>query len=119
MESIPYWDFLGRGDMMKYYPPKQAQEDAKKALRWKQQYSNEVKAMTPVGWARARQLARGDGLSLDVVKRMAAFGYRHQKNKAINLKYRGKPWKDNGYVAWLGWGGDSGIKWAKNIVKQL
>lgn len=103
---------------MKYYPPKQAQENAKKVLRWKQMFPNEVQAMTPVGWARARQLARGDGLSLDIVKRIAAFA-RHEKNKSINPKYRGKPWKDNGYVAWLGWGGDSGINWAQNIVHQL
>lgn len=104
---------------MYYFAPKQAQENAKKVIRWKEQYPNEVKAMTRTGWVRARQLANGDPLSLDIVKRMAAFGYRHAKNKSINPKYRGKPWKDNGYVAWLGWGGDSGIGWAQRIVMGL
>lgn len=103
---------------MKYYPPKQAQENAKKVLRWKQMYPNEVKAMTSIGWARARQLARGDGLSLDIVKRIAQFA-RHEKNKTIAPQFKGKPWKDNGYVAWLGWGGDSGIRWAQSIVSKL
>ena len=103
---------------MNYIPPKQAQENARKVLRWKQMYPNEVKAMTRVGWARAHQLAKGVPLSLDIVKRMAQFA-RHEKNKTINPQYRSRPWRDNGYVAWLGWGGDSGINWAKSIVRKL
>lgn len=97
--------------------PKKAQENAAKVLKWKQMYPNEVKAMTPVGWARARQLANNMPLSLNTVKRMAAF-VRHKKNSKINSKYKNTPWRDNGYVAWLGWGGDEGINWAIRKVKK-
>jgi hypothetical protein len=91
--------------------PKGAQRAAIKALEWKKRHPDEVKAMTPVGWARARQLSRGDCLSDRTIQRMANFN-RHRKNKTINPKYKDKPWKDRGYVAWLGWGGDPGVDWA-------
>lgn len=101
-----------------YKPPKGAQEAAKKAIRWKEEHGDEVKAMTQVGWVRARQLANGDNLSYKTVRRMAAFN-RHKSNSKINPEFEGKPWKDNGYVAWLGWGGDTGINWAMNIVDRV
>lgn len=97
-------------------PPKTAQENARKALRWKKQ--GKTTAMTPVGWTRARQLARGDNLSMNTIKRMAAF-VRHKSNSKINPKFRYTPWKDRGYVAWLGWGGDVGINWAIRITKKI
>lgn len=99
----------------KYMPPKAAQKAGEKVLKWKKE--GKTKAMTPVGWARARQLARGDAVSWDVVKRMANFN-RHRKNAEINPKFKGKPWKDRGYVAWEGWGGDSGVDWARDLVKE-
>lgn len=70
--------------------------------------------MTRVGWTRATQLANGEEISIDIVKRMAAFN-RHKKNSKISSKYKDTPWKDNGHVAWLGWGGDEGIEWATKI----
>jgi rhodanese-related sulfurtransferase len=102
----------------KYIPPKGAQRAGKKAIEWKEKYPDEVKAMTPTGWRRARQLANGDALSLDVVKRMARF-YRHKSNSKVDPKYKSTPWKDRGYVAWLGWGDDVGINWARRIVESL
>lgn len=95
-------------------PPKAAQDNAKKVLRWKEEHGDEVDGMTSVGWRRANQLADGEPLSLDVIKRMAQFA-RHEDNKEIAEKHKSEPWKDNGYVAWLGWGGDEGIDWAKRM----
>lgn len=97
-----------------YTPPESARNNAKRAFRWKEEHGDEVKAMTATGWTRARQLASGKGLSLATVKRMAAFN-RHRKNSKVDPKYKDEPWKDNGYVAWLGWGGTSGIDWAMKI----
>ena len=91
--------------------PKSATNNAKKVIRWKEEHGDEVKGMTQVGWRRARQLANRDPLSKETVKRMAQFN-RHRKNAEIDPKYKDTPWKDNGYVAWLGWGGTSGINWA-------
>ena len=100
-----------------FIPPKAAQNNAKKVIEWKEKYGDEVDAMTRVGWTRARQLANGDKLSLDVVKRMAQFA-RHEKNSNVAPEYKNTPWKDKGHVAWLGWGGDAGVNWAKKIVDQ-
>ena len=104
--------------METYNPPAGAASNAKKALRWKKEHGSEVKAMTPVGWARARQLASGKPISRRTVARMAAFN-RHRKNAAVNPEYKSEPWKDNGYVAWLGWGGTTGINWAISKMKSI
>lgn len=91
--------------------PAGAKGNAQKVLNWKKKYGSEVKGMTPVGWARARQLATKSEIGLSTVKRMAAFN-RHRKNAVVAPEYKSTPWKDRGYVAWLGWGGTSGIDWA-------
>mgnify|MGYP001436116850 CR=1 FL=1 len=91
--------------------PAGAKGNAKKVLEWKAKHGSEVKGMTPVGWARARQLASKSEIGLSTVRRMAAFN-RHRKNAAVAPEFKETPWKDRGYVAWLGWGGTSGIDWA-------
>ena len=101
-----------------YQPPAGAKNNAAKALRWKKEHGSEVKAMTPTGWARARQLASGKPVSRRTVARMAAFN-RHRKNAKVDPEYSSTPWKDNGYVAWLGWGGTTGINWAISKMKSI
>lgn len=101
-----------------FKPPAGAAAAAKKALDWKEKYGDEVTAMTRVGWTRANQLAKRENLSYETVKRMAAFS-RHKKNSTISPDKKDTPWKDNGHVAWLGWGGDAGINWAKDIVSKI
>ena len=91
--------------------PAGAKGNAKKVLEWKEKHGSEVRGMTPVGWARARQLATKSEIGLSTVRRMAAFN-RHRKNAAVAPEFKDTPWKDRGYVAWLGWGGTSGIDWA-------
>jgi len=94
--------------------PSGARGNAQKVLKWKEEKGSEVKGMTPVGWARARQLATKSEIGLSTVKRMSAFN-RHRKNAAVDPKFKSEPWKDRGYVAWLGWGGTSGIDWAIKV----
>ena len=101
-------------DEKKFKVPSGARGNAKKVLEWKKKYGSEVKGMTPVGWARARQLASQSEIPLSTVKRMAAFN-RHRKNAEVDPKFKSTPWKDRGYVAWLGWGGSTGIDWAIKI----
>ena len=100
-----------------YNPPKAAQNNAKRAIKWKEEHPDEIKGGTQVGWTRARQLADGDALSLDIVKRMAQFN-RHRKNSTVDPKYKNEPWRDAGHVAWLLWGGDAGIDWAIRVAKE-
>lgn len=99
----------------KYKVPAGAKGNAKKVLKWKEEHGSEVKGMTKTGWARARQLANSEYIDRETVGRMAAFA-RHRKNAKVDPKHKGEPWKDNGYVAWLGWGGDTGINWAAQII---
>lgn len=99
--------------------PESARKDAQKALDWKEKYGDEVDAGTPVGWKRANQLAKGEKLSIDTIKRMKAFFDRHDGNQSIDPKHKDEPWKDNGHVAWLLWGGDSAKKWAESKLKKI
>jgi hypothetical protein len=98
--------------------PVAATENAKKALEWREKYPDEVKAGTRVGWMRANQLAKRLPISEETIGRMAAFE-RHRSNSRIDADKKGKPWTDNGYVAWLIWGGDEGIAWAQRKIAQL
>jgi hypothetical protein len=99
--------------------PKAARENAQKVLNWRLRYGrDEVKGMTRVGWRRANQLAKGQKVSRSTIARMASFN-RHRRNATIDPDLRGTPWKDKGYVAWLGWGGTEGVNWAIRKMKQF
>ena len=98
--------------------PIAATNNAKKALRWKEEYGDEVKGGTIVGWTRANQLANRESLSYATIARMAAFN-RHRSNSEVDPKYKQEPWKDRGYVAWLIWGGTAGVDWAIRKAKQI
>jgi hypothetical protein len=99
--------------------PAAAKKNAQMAIDWKEKYGREeVDAGTPVGWARAHQLAKGEKISADTISRMASFN-RHRKNSKIAAEYKDTPWKDRGYVAWLIWGGDEGVDWAMKKSKEL
>jgi len=104
-----------------YDAPQAARNNARKVLEWKRKYGKECKGMTPVGWARARDLAGGAKLSADTVKRMAQFN-RHRGNyeKAKSKpEYKSKPWTIPAVVAWLGWGGNTGVDWAIRVSESL
>ena len=104
-----------------YDAPQAARNNAKKVLEWKDKYGKECKGMTAVGWARARDLAGGAKLSADTVKRMAQFN-RHRGNyeKAKSKpEYKSKPWTIPAVVAWLGWGGNTGVDWAIRTSESI
>lgn len=98
--------------------PDSAKNNAKKVLKWRDEHGDEVKGMTRVGWTRANQLAKGENITRDTIARMASFK-RHEKNSKINPDFKSTPWKDKGYVAWLGWGGSSGVNWAIRKLKSI
>ena len=98
--------------------PQSATNNAKKVLKWRDEHGDEVKGMTSTGWRRANQLAKREKLTRSTIARMASFK-RHQKNAEIDPKYKSTPWKDRGYVAWLGWGGTTGVEWAIRKLAQI
>jgi len=101
-----------------YLPPESARNNARRAIEWKKEHGDAVKGGTQVGWTRANQLSSGEKLSLDTVKRMAQFN-RHRKNSEVAPEYKSEPWKDAGHVAWLLWGGTTGVDWAKSISERV
>ena len=99
--------------------PEAAKKNAQLAIDWKEKYGRDkVEAGTAVGWARANQLAKGENISGDTVKRMASFN-RHRKNSTIAPEFKETPWLDKGYVSWLIWGGDEGVDWALEKSKTI
>ena len=118
--AICYRSFQGKMINLETYNdyPKSVSNNAKKVLRWRDKYKDEVKGMTQIGWTRANQLAKRENISRETIARMSAFR-RHQKNAEVSAEFQDTPWKDKGYVAWLGWGGTSGINWASKKLQQI
>jgi phage-related protein (TIGR01555 family) len=104
-----------REDADTYAVPEGARGNARRVLRWREEHGDEVRGMTDVGWRRARQLASNARVGYDTVAAMAAFN-RHRKNAEVAEEFKGEPWRDAGHVAWLGWGGTTGIDWARKIT---
>ena len=91
--------------------PQAATENAKIALRWADE-NGWGECGTPVGKARANQLANREPISQDTISRMAGFE-RHRQNSDKELG------DGCGRLMWLAWGGDEGIEWAQRKLEQL
>jgi HK97 family phage portal protein len=96
-------------------PPAQVAANAERALAVRETKPPSQRGMTPVGIARARDLANRVALSEDTVRRMVAYFERHQSDK------QGETWDEQGkgWQAWQGWGGDEGWAWAKRKVGEF
>jgi len=106
-----------------FTPPSSAVANAKKGLEMRKKWGRG--GLTPAeaksqgidsGITRARKIASGK-VSKHDVKRMSAFN-RHRKNYRPSVKKPdGGP--TAGTIAWLLWGGTSGVNWAKKKSKTL
>ena len=92
-------------------PTSQMRANAKKALALRDKAPASRKGMTPVGLARANQFAKGTNVSMATVERTYSFLSR--------AKSYYKPGSNTpGTQAYLGWGGNAGLSWAKRILKK-
>ena len=92
-------------------PTPQMRANARRSIKLRNQAPNSRKGMTAVGLQRANQFAKGKNVSLDTVKRTYSFLSR------ARAYY--KPGKNTpGTQAYLGWGGNAGLAWAKRILKK-
>lgn len=94
-------------------PPRGVREEAQRGLDWRREYG---RGGTPVGVARARDLANGRTLTIETIKRMLSYFARHEVDK------QGEGWSpdEDGYpsagrIAWALWGGDAGWAWARGV----
>lgn len=99
-----------------YSPTSGMRAAARRAIRWKEE-GKAKGAGTAVGWTRAGQLARGENLSLDTVKRMYSYFSRHEVDKKGKDFYNNSN-PSNGRIMWEAWGGDAGFTWSRNIVER-
>lgn len=107
--------------MAKYKIPASVKNNAKRVLKWRDEYPSEIKGMTNVGWRRASQLANDEYVSDDIVARMRSFLARHEgsyNNARNKSEYKSEPWKSAAIVAYLGWGGKSAKQWVNSLAKK-
>ena len=104
-------------DGIDFTPPEGAREEAQRGLDWRKEFG---RGGTPVGWARARDIANGEDLSPDTINRMVSYFARHEVDK------QGEGWSPGekgfpsaGRIAWALWGGDAGKAWAGKVKRQM
>lgn len=110
--------------MSDYKPPEAVQNAAKRGLELRRQYgrgglsSQEAgKLGIGSGVVRATNLSNGDPVSEETIMKMWRYFQRFKNNHAENTQPDGGP--SAGYIAWLLWGGDAGLRWITPIVKKL
>jgi hypothetical protein len=94
--------------------PQKAIENAKRGIELNKE--NDNKCATQVGKVRAQQLAKGESLSLDTIRRMRAFLIRQRDNYELALDR--KDYTACGYISYLLWGGAEALPWAEKKLRQ-
>lgn len=73
---------------------------------------NGNKCATQVGKIRAQQLANGEKVSMETIKRMYSYLSRAE------VYYNQGDSNDCGYISYLLWGGKAGLMWAKSKINE-
>lgn len=101
-----------------YKPPKGVREAAQRAIEWIDA-GLAGDGFTSVGRTRAGQLARGENISIDTLKRMKSFFSRHKVDgQALGFNRGEKGFPSAGRVSWDAWGGDAGFAWSEAMVER-
>ncbi|KQP65612.1 MULTISPECIES: hypothetical protein [unclassified Nocardioides] len=99
----------------RHQPPKGVQENGERAVRWIEE-GKAGRNFTDVGDHRAHQLAAGEKLTDEQVKKMQAYFKRHSVDKdADGFTHGTDGFPSPGRVAWDAWGGDEGERWVGGI----
>lgn len=91
--------------------PQAVKNNAKKGIELNDKNGN--KCATQVGKVRAQQLANGDRISVDTIKRMYSYLSR------AKTYYETATPDDCGYISYLLWGGLAGLRWSESKLKEL
>lgn len=95
--------------------PEYIKNNAKKALKWFDENNNPNNCMTQVGKVRMNQLAKGEPISINTIKRMKSFLSRHK----VDLQ-SSKSYEDGcGLLAIDAWGGIEALDWATNYIDRI
>ena len=94
--------------------PDDVKNNAKNVLEWVDR-NGWGSCGTAVGKQRANQLAKGEPISLDTIKRMYSYLSRHE----IDLE-NSKTYSDGcGKLMYDSWGGKSALSWSRNKLREL
>ena len=92
--------------------PQGATNNAKRALKYKEENGSDCG--TPVGWARANQLANREPLSVETIKRTFSF-----LSRAETYYTDGGSLEECGNIMYLAWGGKSMKQWCESKLNEL
>jgi hypothetical protein len=94
--------------------PDSVKNNAKSALKWAEE-NGWGSCGTAVGKQRANQLANGEKISIETIKRMYSYLSRHE----VDLE-SSKGYGDGcGKLMYDSWGGKSALSWAESKIKQV
>lgn len=94
--------------------PESVSNNAKAALKWAEE-NGWGSCGTDVGKQRANQLAKGEPISFDTIKRMYSFLSRHKENAESSKGYG----DGCGQLMYDAWGGASALTWAEAKIKSI
>ena len=98
--------------------PANVRQTARRALEVRKTLPKSKQAGTSVGLARANQLAKGDNLSQETLKRIKSFIARHKPNYQ-KARSQGKTIKDGGVILAMALWGYPGIStWVDKNLKS-
>jgi hypothetical protein len=106
-----------------FTPPAEVRRAAREGLRLRQLHGRgglDTREAGELGIGsgvqRAADLASGEGVSLETLKKMRGFFSRHQQHKDSTAP-DGTP--GAGRIAWLLWGGDEGRAWVEDTLQTI
>jgi len=94
--------------------PEGVRNNAKKALEWAEE-NGWGSCGTDVGKQRANQLAKGEPISLETIKRMRSYLIRHEADLESSSSFS----EGCGYLMYQAWGGKAALRWAESKLKEL
>ena len=86
--------------------------NAKRGIELNERNGN--KCATQTGKVRAQQLANGEAISVETIKRMHSY-----LSRAETYYDNADDTSDCGYISYLLWGGKSALSWSRNKLREL
>ena len=94
--------------------PESVKNNARRVLKYVDEYGWGP-CGTPVGKQRANQLANGEPVSVDTIKRMFSYLSRHEVDLQTSSSYE----DGCGRLMYDAWGGKEALVWSRNKIKEL
>lgn len=91
--------------------PQSVKNNAKRGIELNERNGN--KCATQTGKVRAQQLAKGEPISLDTIKRMYSYLSRAEED------YENADTNDCGNISYKLWGGKAALRWSRNKLREL